>query len=99
FEEISALFRFLKFASTLSVRFSSSSYGIALFSHARRRPASTFSLLKTSRVPSFLTTTRGVTSTRSNVVKRNPQLSHSRRRLIVDISSVWRESITLELLC
>ena len=47
------------------------------------------------REPSFFTTTKGVVSTISYVVKRLPQERHSRRRRIFSPSSVGRESTTL----
>src|SRR5699024_7385327 len=96
---ISALFKFLKFASTLSARFSISSYGIALFSQAFNKPSKTFALSKTSLVPSFLMTTNGDSSILSKVVNLVPQLSHSRRRRMAFISSACLESTTFELVC
>src|SRR5690606_41891340 len=66
----------------------------ARFSHARISPRSTFSRLNSSRLPSFLITMRGFTSTVSKVVNRLPQLSHSRRRRIDFPSLAGRESST-----
>src|SRR5215217_1929343 len=47
-----------------------------------------------SRLPSFLTTVRSRSWTRSNVVKRAPQASHWRRRRIAAPSSDGRLSFT-----
>src|SRR5262252_9234109 len=47
-----------------------------------------------TRRPLRLMTISSRSCTRSNVVNRNPQARHSRRRLIADESSVGRESFT-----
>src|SRR5689334_24610559 len=47
-----------------------------------------------SRRPSLLTIAGNLISTVSNVLKRSPHFSHSRRRRIVEPSSETRESIT-----
>src|SRR3954451_13605145 len=49
---------------------------------------------KGSRFPSFLTTVRSRSWTRSKVVKRAPQASHWRRRRIAAPSSLGRLSLT-----
>src|SRR5690606_14055868 len=46
------------------------------------------------RLSSLFTTATSRNWTRSNVVKRAPQLSHWRRRRIAALSSVGRESLT-----
>ena len=53
------------------------------FSHAFLRPATIFSRSNTSRRPSFFTIIGSISSTRSYVVKRRLQCSHSRRRRII----------------
>ena len=62
---------------------------------ARRIPTATFSRSNGSRSPDRLTTTSGVSSTRSKVVNRRPQSMQARRRRIDEPSSAWRESTTL----
>ena len=53
-----------------------------------------FSRSKGVRVPSFLTTVRSRSCTRSKVVKREPQEGQKRRRRMTVLSSVGRESLT-----
>src|SRR5262245_8198062 len=70
------------------------SVGTGRFSQARTWPPWTFSRSRALGEPSRLTTTSGVFSTYSKVVKRSPQPSHSRRRRIEDSSEVRRELTT-----
>ena len=71
---------------------------MGLLPHAAWMPRSTLSRSKGTRDPSFFTTTsRAVFSTRSYVVKRFPQSTHSRRLRIVPPDSAARLSITLSL--
>ena len=58
-------------------------------------PSTIFARSNGTRSPERLTTTSGTSSRRSKVVNRCPQARHSRRRRIVEPSSVWRESTTL----
>ncbi|MNC60355.1 hypothetical protein D3C75_1102260 [compost metagenome] len=65
------------------------------FSHARISPRRILSRLNSSRLPSFLITISGVSSTISNVVNRRLHCSHSRRRRMDFASLAGRESSTL----
>src|SRR5262249_15212306 len=65
------------------------------FSHAFRRPESTFWRSNFSRLPSFLITIYGTSSIRSYVVYRRSHAMHSLRRRIASPSLLSRESTTL----
>src|SRR3954447_25220109 len=67
------------------------------FQQARSNPRLIFSRSNGTREPSFLMTLIVVSSGRSYVVKRRPQLTHSRRRRIASPSWLERESITRSL--
>ncbi|GAT36384.1 transcriptional regulator NrdR [Listeria monocytogenes] len=64
------------------------------FSHALIKPRRTFSRANSSLAPSFFTTIKGLSSTFSKVVKRNPHFSHSRRLRMELPSSAGLESTT-----
>src|SRR5450432_2097239 len=65
------------------------------FSSALIMPCASLRSSKGSRLPSLLIT-RGISSSAvSKVVKRSPQLRHSRRRRICPPSAASRESVTL----
>jgi hypothetical protein len=73
---------------------SSRSCAIPRLRQAMATLASILARLKASRFSSFLTTVTSRSCTRSNVVKRAPQLSHWRRRRIEVLSSLGRLSFT-----
>src|SRR5690349_13825730 len=70
------------------------SASIGRLRRAMRIERSSFSRSKSSRWPPLLITLSSRSCTRSKVVKRAPQPEQSRRRRIVELSSVGRESLT-----
>ena len=68
----------------------------ASFSQAFSRPANIFRKSQASRRPSFLIKSGMVISTRSKVVKRRPQRVQARRRRMMALSLLTRESMTRE---
>src|ERR1017187_2802049 len=81
--------------SSSSMKRSMRTIATGLLLQARRTPRSTFSRSNGSRTPSFFTTIGSTSSTRSRLVKRRPQPSHSRRRRITSPAADTRESMTL----
>ena len=74
---------------------SMASSGTGRFSSALKSPRRILSSLNGSREPSLLTIFGISSSAVSKVVKRSPQVWHSRRRRTESPSATSRESITL----
>src|SRR5512141_49592 len=73
---------------------STASLATGRFCKARSTPVRNLRSSNASRRPSLFTIAGSLISTVSNVLKRSPHCSHSRRRRIVAPSSASRESIT-----
>src|SRR5690606_37165047 len=73
---------------------SMSAAGTGRFCRARSKLVRSLRSSKASRRPSLLTMAGSFSSAVSKVLKRSPQLGHSRRRRMVLPSSLTRESIT-----